>query len=376
LESLKEFGFINYYGSQRFGTRHVGTHTVGKQLLLGNWAEAIDLILQPPSATTAIQKDWDLTLARREWMETKNAEKALTKIRKSINTVEAQLLVNLKARGKDLVGALNIVPRNLRLTYIHAYQSFLWNTVTSKRVAKFGLKPVIGDLVFVRQEEVDEPVEEVEFVVDEKNEDESPGPIQRTKKKVMLLDENNLKDFTIYDVVLPLPGFDILYPAHEAAEWYTELLQADGLADSGFKQSVKSYNLAGDYREIMRKPADLKWKLLHYNDPTISLIPSDYEIMKQNFEEPPVIEDGLYKALVLEFGLPPSSYATMALREITKVDMSAQFQVTLNEAAGTKTQEPAAKRWKEEQGTESSSHQPRSGDESIKKEPAASGESL
>ena len=40
----------------------------------------------------------------------------------------------------------------------------------------------------------------------------------------------------------------------------------------------------------MRKPADLKWKLLHYNDPTISLIPSDYEIMKQNFEEPPVIE--------------------------------------------------------------------------------------
>ena len=39
LESLKEFGFINYYGSQRFGTRHVPTHHVGKQLLLGNWQE-------------------------------------------------------------------------------------------------------------------------------------------------------------------------------------------------------------------------------------------------------------------------------------------------------------------------------------------------
>lgn len=39
LESLKEKGFVNYYGSQRFGTRHVPTHHIGKQLLLGNWRE-------------------------------------------------------------------------------------------------------------------------------------------------------------------------------------------------------------------------------------------------------------------------------------------------------------------------------------------------
>ena len=139
------------------------------------------------------------------------------------------------------------VPRNLRLTYIHAYQSFLWNTVVSKRVAKFGLEPVIGDLVLAHEEEVCDPaesnvtekVEEAECPPEGENGEEASGLIQRIKKKVILLDENNLSDYTIYDVVLPLPGFDVLYPTNEAGEWYTELLQADGLADSGFKQSVK-----------------------------------------------------------------------------------------------------------------------------------------
>ena len=36
----------------------------------------------------------------------------------------------------------------MRLTYIHAYQSFLWNTVVSKRLSKFGPIPIVGDLVF------------------------------------------------------------------------------------------------------------------------------------------------------------------------------------------------------------------------------------
>lgn len=40
LESLKNLGFINYYGLQRFGNhKEVPTYDVGIQLLLGNWKE-------------------------------------------------------------------------------------------------------------------------------------------------------------------------------------------------------------------------------------------------------------------------------------------------------------------------------------------------
>ncbi len=34
------------------------------------------------------------------------------------------------------------------MTYIHAYQSIIWNKVVSKRVKKYGLVPIIGDLVY------------------------------------------------------------------------------------------------------------------------------------------------------------------------------------------------------------------------------------
>lgn len=52
--------------------------------------------------------------------------------------------------------------------------------------------------------------------------------------------------------------------------------------------------------------------------------------------------DGTYLGLVLEFGLPASCYATMALREITKMDMSSQHQMSLNAAGGTTAEPPPA----------------------------------
>lgn len=55
-----------------------------------------------------------------------------------------------------------------------------------------------------------------------------------------------------------------------------------------------------------------------------------------------MIIDGAYLGLVLEFSLPASSYATMALREIIKMDMSAEFQTSLNDAGGTKHPAPPA----------------------------------
>jgi len=40
------------------------------------------------------------------------------------------------------------IPRNMRLMYVHAYQSYVWNSVVSRRLREFGLVPRPGDLAF------------------------------------------------------------------------------------------------------------------------------------------------------------------------------------------------------------------------------------
>ena len=45
------------------------------------------------------------------------------------------------------VGALDEIPRKQRLLYCHAYQSYLWNKVVSRRIRTYGMKVLKGDLV-------------------------------------------------------------------------------------------------------------------------------------------------------------------------------------------------------------------------------------
>ena len=42
----------------------------------------------------------------------------------------------------------------MRLLYIHAFQSRIWNMMVSRRITEFGLKPAVGDLVMKTDETV------------------------------------------------------------------------------------------------------------------------------------------------------------------------------------------------------------------------------
>ncbi|XP_046633409.1 uncharacterized protein LOC124312900 isoform X1 [Daphnia pulicaria] len=240
LKSLKEYGFINYYGTECFGTR---THLIGKQLLLNQWKEAIDLIAE------------------------------VFKGHEHLHSMETQLLSYMKNHGGDLVGALNTIPFEMRLSYIHAYQSFIWNSIVSKRIAEFGVKPILGDLVHARS--VDE--------LQEMGNDDSNSSNQSecSNQTIVSIDKNNILNYTIADVVLPLPGYDVTYPDNEVADWYKDLLLADGLSEVDFERSAKNHSLSGAYRNLILKPSDFNWRFLWYSNPTERLILSDLDRLEK-----------------------------------------------------------------------------------------------
>jgi len=55
-----------------------------------------------------------------------------------------------------------------------------------------------------------------------------------TKKKHLTvktkhLTKDDLADHTIFDVIMPLPGFDVTYPSGELGEKYRAFMKLDGL---------------------------------------------------------------------------------------------------------------------------------------------------
>jgi len=59
---------------------------------------------------------------------------------------------------------------------------------------------------------------------------------------------------------------------------------------------------------------------------------SDYDILQAK-PEPISLENGKYLAMSLSFSLPPGSYATMAIRELCRMDTGKQYQSGLNKYA-------------------------------------------
>ncbi|XP_043510231.1 pseudouridylate synthase 7 homolog isoform X1 [Frieseomelitta varia] len=381
--SLREHGFINYYGMQRFGTvATIPTYEIGKALLQGKWNEAIDLILKPREG----ENDEDVVEARKIYAETKDASAAYKRI-KNCNKVEAILLKGLSTcNSNNPQGALDLIPRNVRLIYIHAYQSFVWNHIVSKRIREFGKNPVVGDLVYEKDvksdneeelvtedEEANEKVSELgnEEDVDEEMEkppetfEESPNTLikemtdttecclkvdekyrKNTEKSritneknenndsynlpaVKILEEKDLPNYTLADVLMPQVGWKVTYPPY-AKPWFDEFLAKDGLT-TDLRQKNKKYTLGGAYRKILQIPSNLSWNVMHYSKKHADLIMCDINEMRK-CSAPKDDPEGKYKALIIQMSLKSSTYATMALREILKSDTSPQVQAAQSAA--------------------------------------------
>ncbi|KAF8238780.1 tRNA pseudouridine synthase D [Tricholoma matsutake] len=345
LNVVKYKGFINYYGMQRFGTASVPTHSIGLALLKSEWQKAISLILRKRHGEHP-----DVVASRDAWLVDGDLDRALNLMPKRV-IAERCILESFKKQGGDTrnaMGALSTIPRNLRLMYIHAYQSYVWNAIVSERIRKYGAdKPVVGDLVFETNDDqsmTGQPLNSEEPLEDNAEDDQAgssaidPSSSHKKSRKpwfpprIKTLTEDDLDKYTIFDVIMPLPGTDVAYPGGPLGERYREYLRMDGLDPDNWVRKQKDYTLNGSYRAILHLPKELSWSVLRYTDPDVALAQADEDKLL-NFDPPAIVDDGKFMALQINITLGTASYATMALREITKTETSSHFQTNLTNAA-------------------------------------------
>ena len=105
------------------------------------------------------------------------------------------------------------------------------------------------------------------------------------EEKIVIVTESNLSQFTLLDILMPVPGWRVKYPENESLKQiYDDILKADGLED-GFKSlhhKIDFYSLPGTYRKILSKPWNCIHRFAEYINPNQDLILSDLDIMREN----------------------------------------------------------------------------------------------
>ncbi|KAF5866076.1 hypothetical protein ETB97_001154 [Aspergillus alliaceus] len=343
LRNLRERGYFNYYGLQRFGTFATRTDTVGVKMLQGDFKGACDAILHySPHILAAAQEGDNSTAlissddkARAEaihiFQTTGRINEAVEKLPRKFSA-ETNLIRQLGRSTKDYLGALQSIPRNLRLMYVHAYQSLVWNFAAGERWRLYGDKVVEGDLVLIHEhldknENANGPAADVDadgevIIAPQASDSAYAAKDAFVRARALTAEEAASGKYTIFDVVLPLPGFDVLYPSNAMTDFYKSFMgsaQGGGLDPFDMRRKWKDVSLSGSYRKFLsRMGADYSAEVKLYSKDDEQFVQTELEKLN-NKQQPAVDSDSADKiAVVLKFQLGSSQYATMALRELMK----------------------------------------------------------
>jgi tRNA pseudouridine13 synthase len=268
-EQLHAFGgFPNFFGPQRFGEVRPVTAEVGRCLVRGDTAAAVETYLTaPPPSGEPGPGD----AARARYRDHHDPARALREFPPEYRFERA--LLDRLARGRSPERALHGLARELRLLFVHAYQSLLFNRWLSRRHA-IGLslvRPVEGDRLL--RLERDGTVRAPDAV--------PVGPDNRPECEELVARGRAL-------VAGPLVGYDTPIDSGAPGELLRQVLDEDGADRAGFRLPAAP--------EIASRGA---WRPLVVPMPPFTIAP-------------------LAEAVEFRFALPRGSYATVLLREFLK----------------------------------------------------------
>ena len=266
---LEEKGTPNFFGLQRFGSIRFITHEVGLHILKRDYETAFWVYVAKPFEG----ENEEVRKVREILWETRDAKLGLRELPKYLR-YERNLLQKLR-EGKSEKEALLSLPLNLKMMFIHAYQSYVFNRVLSARIEEFGnLKDI----------EVGDWADFVEF----------ENGHYRFAEEVVKVREHNVRRVRFLvekrraSLALPLPGYETPLGDDWISQKVKEVLEEDGVSLEDFKHEYKEFSSKGSFRvaDMLIEHTGLK---VDVND-----------------------------AVRFEFFLPKGFYATVFLREFVK----------------------------------------------------------
>ena len=266
----KTGGFPNYFGVQRFGSVRPVTHLVGERLVRGDIEGAVRTYL---SYTTS-EEDGQLQDKRKE-LESSNWEEVYSTIPPAMS-FEKMMVGELIKDPDNWAGAIQVLPTNLQMMFTHAYQSWLFNEMLSRRMdAGLPLNlPVEGDII---------------IPLDANKIPQHENPILTTSKNIDLVTRQVRAGRAF--VTITLYGSDGELAEGEMGEIEREVIEENKLHHDDFMiPELPNCTSKGSRREILCPLKNM-----------------DYEMKDEGY--------------ALKFSLPKGNYATCLLREFMKSEM-------------------------------------------------------
>ena len=274
---LRDHGFPNYYGLQRFGTFRPNSHIIGRFILESQFKKAYEEFVIKDYSTELPQSQ----KVRAELAKTGDLDKALNSFPTGLG-YERTMIKYLLDNSEDYEGAINHLPKYLIKLLISSFQSYLFNKMVSLRVhqEKFLDKPVKGDVFSILDEE-NGNITQIKHTYGGRYDD-------------YLQEARNLNRAKI---IVPLVGYKTdLDDFPYMKTLFLEIIKNERISLNLFKNKLlEMYEFKGSFRPIIVKPVGLK--ILEYS--ADDLFPNRYKMK-------------------IEFSLQKGSYATLLLREIVK----------------------------------------------------------
>lgn len=266
LKELEVTGVPNYYGWQRFGKPRTNTHLVGEALIQNDLKEAVRRYVGNPSPEESLENQ-----QARQAYDDGDLEKSLELMGKGMRYEKMMVrqLIKDSKKGeltdKAYMNALHALPKPLQRMFVHAYQSYLFNDVVSRR-AEMGINSYIeGDII----------IDNGEHIVRDK-----------TPREYQELIDNFEANPTV-----PLYGTKVPFAGGKVGEMEKSVLDSYGLEKSDF-----------EVPKMPRLGSHGLRRSLRFQVWDTSATPTD---------------DGV----LAEFSINKGSYATAVLREIMKKDV-------------------------------------------------------